>query len=66
MKKKQTWKNTSSKLTIEHCGPSIFEVANHVHHTIAKHCEYCGRAMTPSDVNNYGSLYKRCYMNEYY
>lgn len=63
MAKKQ---NTTSKLTIEHRGPSIFAVANQVHHTIARHCDYCGKPMTPSDVNDYGSLCERCYMKEYY
>lgn len=66
MKKKQTKKTISSKLTIEHRGPSIFEVANQVHHTVAGYCEYCGRAMTPSDVNDFGSLCESCYMKEYY
>ncbi|MBD5305221.1 MAG: hypothetical protein HDS12_02895 [Bacteroides sp.] len=66
MAKKQTRKNTSSKLTIEHRGPSIFEVAHQVHHTVAGYCAFCGRAMTPSDVNDYGSLCESCYMKEYY
>ena len=66
MKKKQIKKNTSSKLTIEHRGPSIFEVAHQVHHTVAGYCAFCGRAMTPSDVNDYGSLCESCYMREYY
>lgn len=66
MAKKQTKKTSSSKLTIEQRGPSIFEVAHQVHGTIARYCEYCGRPMTPSDVNDYGSLCERCYMKEYY
>lgn len=64
---KETKKTTSnSKLIIEHRGPSIFEVAHHVHHAVARHCAYCGRPMTPSDVNDYGTLCERCYMKEYY
>lgn len=64
---KKTKKTTSnSKLIIEHRGPSIFEVAHQVHHTVARHCAYCGRPMTPSDVNDYGTLCERCYMKEYY
>lgn len=66
MKKKQTKKTISSKLTIEHRGLSIFQVAHQVHGTIARYCEYCGRPMTPSDVNDHGSLCERCYMKEYY
>ena len=66
MAKKQIKKTSSSKLTIEHRGPSIFEVAHQVHHTVARYCSDCGRPMTPSDVIDYGSLCERCYMREYY
>lgn len=59
MTKKQTRKATSSK-------PAIFEVARQVHHTVARYCDCCGAAMTPSDVNDYGSLCERCYTKEYY
>lgn len=63
---KTTKMTTSSKLTIEHRGPSIFEIAHHVHHTFSRSCAYCGRLMTPSDVNDYGTLCERCYPKEYY
>ena len=66
MAKKTTRTTSSSKLRIVHSGPSIFEVASQVHHTVARYCAYCGRPMTPSDVNDYGSLCERCYMKEYY
>ena len=68
MTKKQTKKTGSSnpQRAIKHRGSSIFDVAYHVHHTIARYCAYCGRPMTPSDVNDYGSLCERCYMVEYY
>ncbi len=56
----------SSKLRIVQSGPSIFEVAHYMHETIARYCEYCGRPMSPSDVNDYGSLCEDCYMKEYY
>lgn len=62
MKKKQT----TPKLTIEHRGPSIFDVARQVHGTTSRRCEYCGKPMTPSDVNDFGTLCERCYMKEYY
>lgn len=29
-------------------------------------CAYCGAPMTSSDVNDYGSLCRACYMQEYY
>lgn len=68
MAKKTTPKKKSmtSKLRIVHSGPSIFEVAHYVHGRIVRHCEYCGRGMTLSDVNDYGSLCEDCYMKEYY
>ncbi len=66
-KRKSTSKeSTTSKLRIEYSGKSIFEVAHYMHETTARYCEYCGRAMTPSDVNDYGSLCEDCYMKEYY
>lgn len=66
MAKKSTRKTSFSKLTIEHLGPSIFEVAHQVHGTISRYCEYCGKPMTPSNVNDFGSLCESCYMKEYY
>lgn len=45
---------------------SIASVARYMHGTIARHCDNCGRAMTPSDVNDFGSLCERCYTKEYY
>ena len=47
-------------------GPSIYEVAYQVHCVKVRECDYCGRDMTESDVNDYGSLCERCYMREYY
>lgn len=66
MAKKTTRKTSSSKLTIEHRGPSIFEVAHQVHHTVARYCAYCQKPMTPSAVNDFGSLCATCYAKEYY
>lgn len=45
---------------------SISAIAHHMHSTVARHCDCCGRPMTPSDVNDYGTLCARCYMKEYY
>ena len=36
------------------------------HQDHARDCAYCGRPMTSSDVNDYGSLCRRCYLREYY
>lgn len=65
-KKKSNMKNEKPKITIEYSGPSIFEVARHMHEETVKHCEYCGKPMSRSDVNDYGSLCESCYMREYY
>ena len=39
---------------------------NEMHNTIERYCDHCGAPMTPSDVNDYGSLCETCYMKEYY
>lgn len=31
-----------------------------------RYCDHCGRGMTESDVNDYGSLCENCYNEEYY
>lgn len=54
------------RMTAVHHGPSIAEVFNHVHREIVRHCEYCGKPMTRSEVNDFGSLCESCYMKEYY
>lgn len=56
----------SGRIRIIESGPSIRDVFNHVHREIVRHCDYCGKAMTRSDVNDYGSLCEQCYMKEYY
>lgn len=58
--------NKKPKITVEYKGPSIFEVAKHVHEKTARYCEYCGALMSLSDINDYGSLCERCYTKEYY
>ena len=31
-----------------------------------KYCEYCGKPLTESDVEDFGTLCERCYNKEYY
>ena len=45
---------------------NIFEVAHQTHHVVVRYCEYCGKPMSESDVNDFGSLCESCYMKEYY
>jgi len=55
-----------AKITIKESGQSIFDVVHETHHVTVRHCEYCGKPMSRSDVNDYGSLCESCYMKEYY
>lgn len=34
--------------------------------TTVAYCEYCGKPLNASEVNDFGSLCERCYMEEYY
>ena len=56
----------SGKVRIVESGASILEVVRYMHEETVAHCEYCGKPMSRSDVNDYGSLCERCYMKEYY
>ena len=62
----KTRKKKSSEISVVHSGESIFRITHFVHHTVARHCDYCGKPMSLSDVNDFGSLCERCYMKEYY
>ena len=45
---------------------NIAAIHHHVHKEKVRRCEYCGRPMSRSDVNDYGSLCGDCYEREYY
>jgi len=45
---------------------SMQDTFNYVHREIVAECEYCGRPLTRSDVNDYGSLCREHYLQEYY
>ena len=45
---------------------SIYATVHQMHDTIERYCDCCGAPMTPSDVNDYGTLCEQCYMREYY
>ncbi len=57
---------TKKKNKITYSGSTLFAVARYVHEEVVAHCEYCGKPLSRSDVNDYGSLCERCYMKEYY
>lgn len=44
----------------------MYMAVHSTHHEVVAHCEYCGQALTRSDVNDYGSLCETCYEREYY
>ncbi len=50
----------------ENAKKSMYRTLYFTHTKIVRECEYCGRGMTASDCNDYGSLCESCYMKEYY
>lgn len=44
--------------------PALYQSAMHSK-DIAKRCDHCGRPMTASDVEDFGTLCERCYASEY-
>lgn len=59
-------KNQEGKVLQRSSGAHLAAVVDYVHHEVVAHCEYCGRSLSRSDVNDYGSLCEACYMKEYY
>lgn len=45
---------------------SMYQTVFETHHETIRECSYCGKPMTRSEVNDFGSLCERCYMEEYY
>lgn len=64
MANKKTTKK--GKGTVSYRGASIFDIVHYIHEETVRCCAYCGRSMSRSDVNDYGSLCEDCYMKEYY
>ena len=50
----------------ENAKKPMYQTVFATHNEIVAHCEYCGKGLTRSDVNDYGSLCESCYMKEYY
>ena len=53
------------KVTMEIIG-NFAKTVHETHHVIVRECDYCGKPMTASEANDYGTLCERCYMREYY
>lgn len=50
----------------ENAKKPFYQAVFATHHETVAHCEYCGKPLSRSDVNDYGSLCESCYMKEYY
>ena len=61
MLKKNFWLENTSEKT-QHMATIIHQT----HDEVVAHCEYCGKPLSRSEVNDFGSLCERCYMKEYY
>lgn len=44
----------------------MYQTVHETHNETVRECEYCGKPLTRSDVNDYGTLCETCYMKEYY
>lgn len=55
----------SGSIQVVHYG-SLIETFNYVHRQYISKCQVCGKPMNRSDINDFGSLCERCYMQEYY
>ena len=55
----------NGKITVEIIG-NLAKTVHETHHVIVRECDYCGKPMTASEANDYGTLCERCYMKEYY
>lgn len=58
-------KDISGKIQAKQHG-SLWQAFHAAHEVVVAHCEYCGKPLSRSDVNDYGSLCERCYIREYY
>ena len=58
MKKKE-------KVTMEIIG-NLAKTVHETHDVVVRVCDYCGKPMSASEANDYGTLCERCYMKEYY
>ena len=68
MRKKSNKKQESMEFLFgkENAKKSMYQTVYETHHETVRECAYCGKPMTRSEVNGFGSLCERCYMEEYY
>ena len=68
MRKKSNKKQKSMEFLFgkENSKKSMYQTVYETHHETVRECAYCGKPMTRSEVNDFGSLCEECYMKEYY
>ena len=59
-------KASSNSIRVVHHMPSLMQVFHETHHITVAHCEYCGKPLNRSEVNDFGSLCERHFLEEYY
>lgn len=50
----------------ENANKPMYRIVHETHNKIVRECGYCGKPLTPSEANDYGTLCEVCYMKEYY
>ena len=68
MRKKSNKKQKSMEFLFgkENAKKSMYQTHYETQNEIVRECEYCDKPLNRSEVNNFGSLCERCYMEEYY
>lgn len=59
-------KTPSNTIREVHHMPSLMQVFHETHYVTVAHCEYCGKPLNRSEVNDFGTLCERHYMECYY
>ena len=59
-------KNPSETIREVHQMPSLMQVFHETHYVTVGLCEYCRKPLNRSEVNDFGSLCERHYMEYYY
>ena len=68
MRKKSNKKQQSMEFLFskENSRKTMYQTVYETHHETVRECACCGKPMTRSEVNDFGSLCEDCYMKEYY
>ena len=61
----EIFNDMEKNVTMEIIG-NFAKTVHETHDVIVRECDYCGKPMSASEANDYGTLCERCYMKEYY